>query len=825
MPEDNNNHKTTLVETKSQFDKFVIYLPKKFFNKSSIFKSIYERIKKKLNYKGIMTFNIDEYAEKITRLNKYCDSINSNLLYMANEYEHEPCVDINYILKDKFGDMLSNRKFDDLDYPSTNVLYIHLFGGYYYNDKIYAKKKFDLERELLFFIAGNLGVSKITYTITNKETVIKKIKTEANVKSVKNKVHFTSTHTEKNSQECVEVYENNGAPIFFDANGDIEKLEKEIMKSLEPINSPVFNYGFYKSNPKMVAFVCKRFFFKMHYLDYSSESEDISELSLTVQTCFADCGLQVAFESSTIITEKVTYRLDFHSEKALLEIYFQKKKYIDSAGDPFIMIRKFFDEDKSSNKDDSRMMIKKYIIELAGKCYYKIKGATRQYTFSRKLDDFIKRAEAKLSIKYKNFYTTRDIKKWFSDNLLNRNKEVEVVEDFDNDLEYLDNPLDTVKTTKNINIQESSHPDIHANDARIASLEEQLKEARQVNISLIPSTEAQSVLSVLSSSTHNNDDEPTIDNIHTDQEHAADVANAADTMMNSNDALEVDESLTDPEPATEPEKDLEAGPMHNTNINKQNTPNSKQKHLEELMQENENELNQYMSLFRNIINLEHIIKNKTEELEKFKNANKDKLTEYMIEVSSCHNAIQSLKSRKVMEQIKQTSATTCNLEEEKDTFDKIKCMFSRGNAAIINLDKQISKLVEKSNKLDEDIAKIKTHMESIQSEINKFTKECNKITQDKSNLEQELTDRGFKLVQLEELEHLEEIKNNTIKLEEDRISNYNRSCITISKKHVIPPSPVSKSGRNISRTLSTKSENTHKSRENNQDNLNFITSV
>ena len=49
-------------------------------------------------------------------------------------------------------------------------------------------------------------------------------------------------------------------------------------------------------------------------------------------------------------------------------------------------------------------------------------------------------------------------------------------------------------------------------------------------------------------------------------------------------------------------------------------------------------------------------------------------------------------------------------------FDKIKCMFSRGNAAIINLDKQISKLVEKSNKLDEDIAKIKTHMESIQSE-------------------------------------------------------------------------------------------------------------
>ena len=67
---------------------------------------------------------------------------------------------------------------------------------------------------------------------------------------------------------------------------DQKELEaiREIMRFLRTLN------------PKLVAFVCKRFLFKMKELDYTSESEDLSELSFTVQSCFADYGLQVAYE-------------------------------------------------------------------------------------------------------------------------------------------------------------------------------------------------------------------------------------------------------------------------------------------------------------------------------------------------------------------------------------------------------------------------------------------------------------------------------------------------------------------------------------------------
>ena len=500
---ESTNTELDLLETKSQFEKFVIYLPTKFFNKSSLFKNIYQRICKKLRYKGIMTYDIDEYAKNLSRLNNYCNSIKDNLLTIASEFEHHPDVSINYLLKNKFGNEFIEQKFDDLDYPSANVLYIHLYCGYYYNDKIYAKKKFDIERELLFFIAGNLGVGKITYNITNKETVITKIKSDANIRHIKNQIQFSKTYEEKKSSECTEIYENNGAPILFDANGDIKKLEKEIKKSLEPINSPIFNYGFYKSNPKMVAFVCKRFLFKMNTLDYTSESEDVSEMSLTVQSCFADYGLQIAFESSTINTEKVTYKLEFHNENNLLETYFQKNKYNDSATDPFVMIRKFYDKDKSGNKEDSKNMIKKYIIGLADNCEYKIKDSSTTHTFSKKFDDFIQKSEVKLSIKYKNFYTTRDIKKWFVDNLLIRSKEEVASDFFDNSdykangdevssnlvktyeekIAYLESQLKD--TTYKLNIFQSQNTEY----ARRLELEQHLKEAREQQFANLVSNE------------------------------------------------------------------------------------------------------------------------------------------------------------------------------------------------------------------------------------------------------------------------------------------------------------------------------------------------
>ena len=96
---ESTNAELDLLETKSQYEKFVIYLPTKFFNKSSLFKTIYQRIRKKLRYKGIMTYDIDEYAKNLSRLNNYCNSIKDNLLTIASEFEHHPDVSINYLLK------------------------------------------------------------------------------------------------------------------------------------------------------------------------------------------------------------------------------------------------------------------------------------------------------------------------------------------------------------------------------------------------------------------------------------------------------------------------------------------------------------------------------------------------------------------------------------------------------------------------------------------------------------------------------------------------------------------------------------------------------
>ena len=853
---DSNNTELDLLETKSHYEKFVIYLPSKFFNKSSIFKSIYQRIRKKLRYKGIMTYDIDEYAKNLSRHNNYCNSIKDNLITIASEFEYHPDVSINHLLKNKFGNEFIGLKFDDLDYPSANVLYIHLFGGYYYNDKIYSKKKFELERELLFFIAGNLGVSKITYTITNKETVITKIKSGTNIQNIKTQFQFSKTHTEKESSECTEIYENNGAPILFDANGDIKKLEKEIKKSLEPINSPIFNYGFYKSNPKMVAFVCKRFLFKMNTLDYTSESEDVSDMSLTVQSCFADYGLQVAFESSTTNTENVTYKLEFHKENNLLETYFQKKKYNDSASDPFVMIRKFYDEDKSANKIDSKNMIKKYIITLANKCIYKIKSTSETKTFAKKLDDFIKKSESKLSIKYQYFYTSRDIKKWFNDNLLIPNRE-EIVED------TFDNPDYQSKHNEFIpsNLEKQY-------EAQITTLENQLRDTiEQFNIYQKQQTEYSTRLKLqlkdaheqilenqISKEIQSTKDPESSDFRHTPIENTTpdppfskpfsrDVSpvpmmqNIQIKLQQSIQPIQSIQSIQSIQPilSSQPVNEEHASnvalmeykpnktystpmqPIYSININSNTLAlsdaledtkqpiQSNKLTTEDIVKENEEQINRYRELRETIEMLKTEIKNKIEQLEKIKNTNKDKITESLIELSSCQNSLQSLRSRRVMEQIKQTSNK--NLDDEEDTFDKLKGMFSRANATVNNIDKQISKTAEKCKKLEEDITLNKNELITRQDEIEQLTRICDENLEEKSNLEQELLDKGISITQLNNILAQSQRDFN---IDVDHISNCSNSSNIMSPISPISPITSKKKSENFfSRTFSKKPEQNH----------------
>ena len=161
---------------------------------------------------------------------------------------------------------------------------------------------------------------------------------------------------------------------------------------------------------------------------------------------------------------------------------------------------------------------------------------------------------------------------------------------------------------------------------------------------------------------------------------------------------------------------------------------------------NEELLNRYIELEYTIKAMKADINEKIKQLEGVKNASKDKLTENIIELRSCQNSLQSLRSRKIMEQIKQTGKQT--FSEEEDAFDKLKCMFSRTNAIVNNIDKQINKNLDKSKKLDEEISINKQELNTRQDEIDNLNCKCDELIAMKYNLEQELLNIGISIEQL-----------------------------------------------------------------------------
>jgi hypothetical protein len=80
--------------------------------------------------------------------------------------------------------------FDCNSFPDTNILYIHLFNGQYFNSNIYAKKKIEIEREMLFLLAGKLGVKEINYETEMTEIVISKTDASLNIKGFKNGIQY-----------------------------------------------------------------------------------------------------------------------------------------------------------------------------------------------------------------------------------------------------------------------------------------------------------------------------------------------------------------------------------------------------------------------------------------------------------------------------------------------------------------------------------------------------------------------------------------------------------------------------------------------------------
>ncbi len=351
-------------------EKYVIFLHNRYFKKSPL-KSIYNKIKKKLENKGISVFNIKTAIPELQK--------NKN----------------------------NKLSFDDTPFPNSNMLYINLFNGHYYNDSIYNKKKLDIEREMLILLAATLGVKDIRYETNITEITITKLSANATIKGLKNGINYEKKINTKDKITGSESYLNRGAPVYLKSK-TISNVEESIRSNLDSIKS-VFNYNFYKSNSKLESFVFKRYEFKMLKLDYEIETEDISDISFLVKSLFIDYGINISFENTTSYNQRIKYVLEFFSDKELKTEYFNAKR---PDIDEFYSIREQYD--CSIDKENAISYITEYVMQLAKKCYYTIIGGCgRKYDYSAKLNQFIKLNDySTFQLICSDFRSTLQIKNW-----------------------------------------------------------------------------------------------------------------------------------------------------------------------------------------------------------------------------------------------------------------------------------------------------------------------------------------------------------------------------------------------------------------------------
>jgi hypothetical protein len=371
--------------------KYIMFLNPIYFKKS-FFKSIYNKIKKKLENKGITLFNIDDANYEINK--------------QTNGYNN------------KIKNRTPKITFDDLLFPNTNTLYIHLFGNQYYSDKMYNKKRIEREREMLILLAGKLGVKKIYFETEIIETTITNLSTNIKIKGKGPSARFTKSINKSTGSSGEEEYLNRGAPVYLKFT-NLQEVEKNIEDKMD---STIFNYTFYKNNPKLESFVYKRYEFKMQKLEYTIETEDVSDLSFAVKTCFMDYGIDVSFDKSISYYENVHYKLEFFTDDELKREFGKK---IRNYKDKFYTIREYYD--LLENKDKAVHFITEYVMEYADKYNYKLIDNldNNSHNFSKHIQNFIKEsAPGSFETLCHDFQSTSQIRNWINKEFLNDNMEI-----------------------------------------------------------------------------------------------------------------------------------------------------------------------------------------------------------------------------------------------------------------------------------------------------------------------------------------------------------------------------------------------------------------
>ena len=410
-------------------EKYIMFLNPTYFKKR-IFKSYakhyYNKIIKQLENKGIVIFNIKNAIDELKVRHKNTTKFRKTLL-----------------------------NFDDSPFPITNTLYIHLFNNQYYNDIIYNKKKIEVEREMLFLLAGKLGVNYIKYETEVVETTISNINADIKIKNFGPSIKFNKTINKTTGSKGFEEYLNRGAPVYLKSD-NLQEVEKNIEDRIGLMQSNIFNYNFYKHSPKLESFVYKRYEFKMQKLDYTIETEDISDISFAVRAYFSyfmNYGLELSFDKNVSYSQNIHYTLEFFTDTELKKEFGKMRRdYMDK----FYSVRELYE--LMDDKDKAVHLISEYVIELANNYFYKLKDSEIKYNFGKDLQKFIINSnDGVFESLCHNFQSTSHIKNWLIRYFLT--DEMELIED--NESSILPKPekieLDKFKRKENIRILDLQH--------------------------------------------------------------------------------------------------------------------------------------------------------------------------------------------------------------------------------------------------------------------------------------------------------------------------------------------------------------------------------
>jgi hypothetical protein len=350
---------------------YVIFLPECFFIYSWYSYRYYRKIIKNLTSKGIKVINI-------AKIVKYQESTHGSSLL-----------------------------FDDKKYPDPNILYIHLFNGLYYNDTIFNKRKIEKERDMLLLLAGKLGVSSIQFSTQITETTLVNVGASFNVRGIENSCKYTKNTNSYSGDSGTEKYANSGSSIYI-TSSDLNEFDDNIKQTLSALKSNIFNYDYYKKNSKLELFVYKRFEYKMSSLEYTIETDDISDKSFAIKSCFMDYGLGINVDKNTSYTEKISYTFHFYNDK---EIRIQYYENIKRKSDKFLNIREIFDF--YTNKDIAVHFICDYVKKIARETVYAdLATGTNHNNYYGKLKEVIRDNPGDFYSVCHQFTNTEQIREW-----------------------------------------------------------------------------------------------------------------------------------------------------------------------------------------------------------------------------------------------------------------------------------------------------------------------------------------------------------------------------------------------------------------------------